>query len=486
MPIDPSIPLNAGRGVTQMNPLQNLLQVSVMRNNMLQGAALNQQINANVAASQAYKEAIDPTTGKLDQNKFASIMAQGPGAYNLPTYLKNSQDLANSQLTYQTNAQALAKKRAEAVAQAGVTLLSNPNATGSDYLNTLSGMLKNGVIDANTYAGAVQQITPDIGNPAALRNHLTGMLANLPPEIQQKYVLPAMSTVNTGGQTNIVATNPITGAPNITGTIKNSMTPGEAATPVPYFNTTTGTPSVMTKSQFAQTGAPGTGTGVNGGVATAPALGQPEIAKAAADRYNALTQAAMDAPTAINGYDRALSALDAVESGGIMQGGGTGTAADAKNLVTGAMNAFGIPISTDETANYQTLKKYLANAGAQAASAAGYSGSDARMDAFEHGQPNATTMNPKALRGAIEYVKALQSGVIAKNNAAQAYLQAHGGNTATLPAFETQWSNVFTPDVMEYRNMTPAQMQTYVNDLSPSQLASFKQSYSKMAALGAF
>jgi hypothetical protein len=80
MPLDPSIPLNAGRGVAQMNPLQNLLQMSVMRNNMLQGAALNQQINANVAASQAYKQSIDPTTGALDRNKFATIMSLGPGA----------------------------------------------------------------------------------------------------------------------------------------------------------------------------------------------------------------------------------------------------------------------------------------------------------------------------------------------------------------------------------------------------------------------
>jgi len=484
MAIDPSIPLNAGRGTVQMNPLQNLLQVAAVRNNMLQGAALGQQINANVAASQAYKQAIDPTTGKLDQNKFASIMAQGPGAYNIPTYQKNAQDLANSQLTFQTNSQALAKKRAEAVAQAGVGLLSNPNATGTDYLNTLTGMLKNGVIDQSTFANTVQHISPYINDPAALRGQLTGMLANLPPEIQQKYVLPLMSTVNTGGQTNIVATNPITGAPHVAGTIQNSMTPGEAATPVPYFNPATGTPSVMTKRQFAA-GGPQSASGASGaGIATGPALGQSDIAKASADRYNALTQSASEAPTAINGYDRALDALNAMSGNPIS--GGTGPAADTAHMITGALNALGFQVTPDDTANYQTLKKYLANAGAQAASAAGYSGSDARMSAFEHGQPDPTKMNPEALRGAIQYVKALQQGVIAKNNAAQAYLQAHGGNTATLPAFETQWSHAFTPDVMEYRNMTPDQMQAYKNGLSPAALASFKKSYSQMAALGAF
>lgn len=484
MPIDPSIPLNAGRGVAQLNPLQNLLQVAAVRNNMLQGAALNQQINANVAASQAYKQAIDPVTGKLDQNKFATIMSQGPGAYNLPTYLKNSQDLANSQQTFQVNAQALARKRAGAVAQAGVNLLNNPNATGTDYLNTLSGMLKNGVIDPQTYANTVEHISPYINDPAALRKQLTGMLSNLPPEIQQKYVLPVMSTVNTGGQTNIVATNPLTGTPRVAGTIQNSMTPGEAATPVSYFDPATGTQKVITKGQFAQTGAPGTGAGVNGGVATAPALGQPEIAKAAADRYNALTQSAGEAPIAINGYNRALDALNAMS--GDLGTGGTGPGADTAHLITGALNALGAQAGPDDTANYQTLKKYLANAAAQAASASGYSGSDARLNAFEHGQPNASSMNPAALRGAIQYVKALQQGVIAKNNAAQSYLKAHGGNTAALPAFETQWSNAFSPDVMEYRDMTPEQMRAYVKGLSPAKLASFKKSYSQMAALGAF
>ena len=83
-------------------------------------------------------------------------------------------------------------------------------------------------------------------------------------------------------------------------------------------------------------------------------------------------------------------------------------------------------------------------------------------------------------------MKALQNGVIAKNNATQAYLQAHGGNTATLPAFETQWSNAFNPDVMELRGMSPQEQQSYIGKLTPAKKQALMKSYSAMSAIGAF
>lgn len=470
MPLDPSIPLRAQ--APQSNPLQTALQAAQFRALNASSQAQQQQLDANMATSEAYQRATDPNTGVIDNNKLIGILSQDPrAAYNLGQVVQGINTQKQQNLTLQTGEQALAAKRGAAVAQAGVSLLTNPNATGMDYVNTLSDLRKNGVIDDGTFANTITAIAPAFNDPQKLRGMAQAFLAKLPPEIQAQYVTPALSTLDTGGAINTVATNKMTGQPVVTGTMPKTLTPGEATTPTRVFDPSTGTYRDITRAQFAN--GPQSGAGFQ----AAPAMGQDEIAKAAAARYNDLTAAAANSPTAINGYDRALAALKNTTSG---------PGASAAASITGALNSFGIPIASDTTTNFQALKKYLANAGAQAATASGYSGSDARLSSFTEGQPNPDKMNPTALADAISYVKALQNGVIAKNNATQAYLQAHGGNTATLPAFETQWSNAFNPDVMELRGMSPQEQQAYIGKLTPAKKQALMKSYSAMSAIGAF
>lgn len=470
MPIDPSIPLQVK--APQSNPLQTALQAAQWRYMNANGQAMQQQLDANTATSQAYQQATDPNTGVVDNNKLIGILSQDPrAAYNLGQVVQGINTQKQQNLTLQTGQQALAAKRGAAVAQAGVSLLTNPNATGMDYVNTLSDLRKNGIIDDGAFANALTEIAPAMNNPQQLRSMAQGMLAKLPPEIQAQYVTPALSTIDTGSAVNTVATNKMTGQPTVTGSLQKTLTPGEAATPTGIFDSGTGTYRNITRAQFAN------GSQGANGFQSQPAMGQEDIAKAAAGRYNDLTAAAANAPTAINGYDRALAALKNTTSG---------PGASSAASITGALNSFGIPVASDTTTNFQALKKYLANAGAQAATASGYSGSDSRLSAFTEGQPNPDKMNPTALSDAISYVKALQNGVIAKNNAAQAYLQAHGGNTATLPQFETQWSNSFSPDVMELRGMSPQDQQAYISKLTPDKKQALMKSYSAMSAIGAF
>lgn len=470
MPIDPSIPLQVK--VPQSNPLQTALQAAQFRYMNANGQAMQQKLDANTATSQAYQQATDPNTGVVDNNKLIGILSQDPrAAYNLGQVVQGINTQKQQNLTLQTGEQGLAAKRGAAVAQAGVGLLTNPNATGMDYVNALSDLRKNGIIDDGTFANTISEIAPVFNEPAKLRSLAQGMLAKLPPEIQAQYVAPALSTIDTGGAVNTVATNRMTGQPVVTGALNKTLSPGEATTPTRVFDTASGAPKDITRAQFAA------GSSNGAGWQAAPALGQPEIAAAAAGRYNDLTAAAANAPTAINGYDRALAALKNTTSG---------PGASSAASISGALNSFGIPVASDTTTNFQALKKYLANAGAQAATASGYSGSDARLSTFTEGQPNPDKMNPAALSDAISYVKALQNGVIAKNNAAQAYLQAHGGNTATLPQFETQWSNSFSPDVMELRGMSPQDQQAYISKLTPDKKQALMKSYSAMSAIGAF
>jgi hypothetical protein len=352
-------------------------------------------------------------------------------------------------------------------------------------------LVQNGVIDAKTGMATLAHAAPSMNDPVKLRGIVQQTLAGLPPEVQAQ-LLPKLSTVNTGGQTNLVAQNPMTGAPTLAGTLNNTVTPDVASTPTPTFNN--GVSGTIPRGQLPGnapyvSGAPPLNAGatpapLNGGHPanfnpTGPALGQDVIANAAAKRFSDLTDAAASAPIAINGYDRALAAV-----GGTSSGPGI----DPVKTITGTLNALNIPVASDATTNYQSLKKYLANAATSAAAASGYSGSDARMDAFSSGQPDPTKMNPAALTDAIQYVKALQSGVIAKNTAAQSYLAANGGNTATLPKFETQWSQAFNPDVMEFKNLStdPQAQAQFVKSLPAARQQAMMKSYQSMSSLGAF
>lgn len=478
MPIDPSIPLSATK---PLDPMQTMGNFVGLQGNMLQQRALGQMIGANEAASGAMRGSVDPNTGKIDYNRFTSLMAQDPrGAYNLPTIQGQILEQQNKQQTLETAKYELLMKQQNGLRTGFGALMLKPDLSPSDVVSFAAQQVSLGAIPNEV---AAKQLAGMPQDPGALRAWVAQHFQSAQNgETQLKMMMPNVQQINSGGATSLLPLNPMTGQMQGGQTsIQNTMTPGDAAQPVTVYDPATGTQRSITRAQFAgqgqQPGQQGQQAPGAPGFQSAPALGQGKIADAAAERYNALTQAASDAPTAINGYDRALEAL---------KGTGSGQGKDAAMMITGALNSFGLPVATDSTANFQSLKKYLANAASTAAAASGYSGSDARMAAFSQGQPDPTKMNPKALEGAIQYVKALQSGVMAKNNAAQAYLQANGGNTASLPKFETQWSNAFSPDVMELRNMDPTQQAAYISGLKPEQKTKLMKSYQAMSTLGAF
>ena len=473
MPLDTSIPLQAQ--APQLNGLGMLANVQQLQQRKLQQDQLRQQLEANTAASAAMKQSIDPATGQIDQAKFASIMSQGPGAYNLPTYLKNATDLQNAQLDTKTKQFDLAQKQLGFWnGQLGALMQKGDAVSNQDIYKALASGLKLNMLTTEQAQQYAQEIPEDPRERSAwVKQHWIGLQS---AKDQANVLMPNVQALNTGGATNIVATDKLTGAPTLTGTLQNTLTPESAAQRVPMFDPATGQQGTVPLGSTVG-GAPGSGQG-GGFMPTAAPMGTEKVAGAAADRYNSLIEAANNAPAAINGYDRALEALQGAQTSGKM--------ADAKLFIPTMLQSLGLQSEGGMVQDYQSLKKYLANAGAQAASAAGYSGSDARLASFTQGQPDAEKMNPGALRDAIQYVKALQSGVMAKNNAAQEWLTANGGNTAKLPEFERKWSNAFSPDVMELRNLAPEQQQAFISSLSPAKRKSLMESYRKMSEVGAF
>ena len=474
MPIDPSIPLRALQPMQQQS--QGLAGMIGQVGMMQQLRAQQQQYGANVAASEAMKQAVDPVTGQIDQAKFVALMSQGPGAYNLPTYLKNATDLQNAQLDTQTKQFDLQQKQLGFWnGQLGALMQKGPNATTNDVLQSLAGGLKLGMLtpaQAQQYAESIPSDPAE--RQAWIKQHWIGLQS---AKDQANVLMPNVQTIDTGSGVNVVPIDPLTGQPKgaITA-FQKGLTPEAAAQRVQMFDPATGQQGTVSLGSTVG-GMPGTGQG-GGFMPTAAPMGTEKVAGAAADRYNSLIEAANNAPAAINGYDRALEALQGAQTSGKM--------ADAKLFIPTMLQSLGLQSEGGMVQDYQSLKKYLANAGAQAASAAGYSGSDARLASFTQGQPDAEKMNPGALRDAIQYVKALQSGVMAKNNAAQEWLTANGGNTAKLPEFERKWSNAFSPDVMELRNLGPEQQQAFIAGLTPAKRKSLMESYRKMSEVGAF
>lgn len=454
---------------------QNARGLIGLQGNLLQQQALKQQMGANAAASQALQGAIRPD-GTIDMAAFSGALKDSPYAYNIPEFAAKVQQLTNAQAEGDLKRFDLQQKQLGFWnGQLGALMQKGGAVSSQDILKTLANGMQLGMISPQQAQQYATEIPSDPAERAAwVKQHWIGLQS---AKDQAAVLMPNVQTIDTGSGINVVPIDPLTGQPKgaITA-FQKGLTPEAAAQRVTMFDPATGQQGTVPLGSTVG-GMPGGGQGV-GFMPTAAPMGQEKVAGAAADRYNALIEAAGNAPAAINGYDRALEALAGAQTSGQM--------ANAKLFIPTMLQSLGLQSEGGEVQNYQSLKKYLANAGAQAASAAGYSGSDARLASFTQGQPDPEKMNPGALRDAIQYVKALQTGVMAKNNAAQAWLEANGGNTAKLPEFERKWSNAFSPDVMELRNLPPEQQQAYIAGLSPAKRKSLMESYRKMSEVGAF
>lgn len=458
---------------------QNTRGLIGLQGNLLQQQALQQQMGANVATSEAMKQSIDPATGQIDQTKLIGLLSQDPrAAYNLPQITNQIQQGVNARLETQTKQFDLAQKQLGFWnGQLGALMQKGPNVSTNDVLQSLAGGLRLGMLTPAQAQQYAESIPADPAERAQwVKQHWIGLQS---AKDQANVLMPQLDMNDVGGSLVSTARDRMTGAmiPGGTAQIMKTLSPESAAQRIPVFDPATGQMGTVPLGSTVGGGAPGAGQ-AGGFMPTAAPMGTEKVAGAAADRYNSLIEAANNAPAAINGYDRALEALQGAQTSGKM--------ADAKLFIPTMLQSLGLQSEGGMVQDYQSLKKYLANAGAQAASAAGYSGSDARLASFTQGQPDAEKMNPGALRDAIQYVKALQSGVMAKNNAAQEWLTANGGNTAKLPEFERKWSNAFSPDVMELRNLPPEQQQAFISGLSPAKRKSLMESYRKMSEVGAF
>lgn len=479
MPLDPSIPLQVK--TSEFNPLQQALQVAQFRYMNANGQAMQQQLDANRAASEAFKLSTG-ADGNTDYNKFRSIMASGAGAYNLPQINNSILDAQQKQATLTGTNLDQAMKTQSALRQGLGSLLTKPDLSPQDVMNFGVTQLQAGSITPQVFQAEMQSMPSD---PQALRGWLQQhYMSALSGETQLNAMMPKYAQVNTGPATVAVNQNPLAaggGVGTVGYTVQNGLSPSEALAPGLTLNRN-GQPTTYTKGQMAGGQVP---QQPGGGYATGAPLGAADIASGAGTRYNTLATAASQAKPMMQTYDLANQALQ----GAITAGKGSSPIAQAGGVIQTILGALpGQKPTGDSVKDYQLLTSYLNSAADQAAQSLGLSGSDARVAAAKAGQPDPNNMNLPALQESIAHAKGLQQALLDRQQATTDFLAQNGNNTSQLPQFEAKWNQSFNPDVSYIRSLgDPAAQQAAMQKLkADGKLQSWMKDYQAMKALGAF
>jgi hypothetical protein len=169
------------------------------------------------------------------------------------------------------------------------------------------------------------------------------------------------------------------------------------------------------------------------------------------------------------GLENAYKTIEALDKSGPGVSRGVNAVAILNNL--------GIPLAKGDVNGYQTLKKFLENSASTAAASNGFTGSDARFEQFKAGQPNAETMNPDALKGAIRYVLSQHDAAIARAQFIQQQVQANPNDPNAAQKAQNQWSQQFNPRIFEFSRATPQERAEMKSKMSTQQREQFGQAY---------
>jgi hypothetical protein len=495
MPIDPTIPLGIQQ---QPNPFQQIQQPIQTAQGLLALKQNQMQLGANQAISQAYSQSVNPD-GSVDFNKLQSLAAQnGAGAF-LPQFMGQIAQQRNQQLQYDTGKLDLALKQQQSIRGMIGSLATDPDMGKTDMSSKIAGQIvdavQGGLLPQDQ---AIREIQSIPGDPRAqatwIQNHLINSLSG---EAKLTALMPKMQTINTGGQTQIVGTNPLTGAPTVTGTLNNTLTPGEAASriaavgpggvpgSVPLGSTVPGAQGGYTGrySQEGSAAADGTPAGfVASGLS--PAQQSASTAQGASSNSAAQTlhDAAADAPMRLNLLENARAALNGTldKDGNPLD---TGPGADWRNNAKSFINSLAPGVAeklgwTGDVKNYDEFKKILTNYASSVSGSLG-TGTDARLNAAVTGNANPNISN---LANDDILTKTIAAE---KMRAAADYaFQQSGLTTDKFNQWQSQWNKSVDPATFAYAEMNPQQQASFVNRQSPAQLSAFKKNLGNLVRAG--
>lgn len=487
MAIDPSIALSANSGGG--NLLQTLAGATQLR-------GVQQQQQANVAASQAYREATDPTTGQIDYNRLTALLSQGDAAYNLPQIQAQINEGRNSALNYDKGKLELAQKRTDLLSGGFGGLLAKGSFQPADVMGIASQGIRLGLFTPEEAIAFTSDMPND---PSQLQNWAKQKYVGFSQDADRlKTLMPQTQVINTGGQQVITPINPLTGGPIGQQTVfNNTLTPGQATENVQVFDPSTGTMRTITKAQQLQmqgggmggglppAGGGGLGSGrINAapgapGLQAAPALGSAEAAqvvgKASAENSQVLQRSADAAPQSIYQFQNMRAVLPDID---------TGPGTDWRNQAAAFATAISPEIASkigfdpQKVASYEEFKKYATQA-AQATLAGLGEGTDSKLASAVSANPG-TNLSKLGNQHLIDVLIAGQRATLAKNQA----WQASGLPPEQYNKFSTQWSKEIDPRVFAAQDMDATARYKMLDSLPKKDQETFKRSYLNARNLG--
>jgi hypothetical protein len=489
--VDPRIIGN----IQQPNYLQGIGQVAQVSNALLGAQAQKQQIQANLATSEAFKQATNPETGQTDWNQLRGLVAQGPAAYNLPQINQAITQNQVSQQQLEAGRFDLAMKKQGAIAdQLGSLVNLGPNLKKDDVVNKVTELVQNNVLPLDQ---ALQQLGSMPQDAAGLQQWVKQHAFTALKGMERMQAMnPQVMAVNNGAGTTLINTNMMSSAPyGVIGNVQAQLSPGELAQEVTITGPN-GEPIKVTKAQFLQmtgqggqggqgggegyTGRYGAGqaqtSGIPGGVSAG--LGPSQSAalgvqgQAAAKEAASLSEGAASSPTRINLLKQAQAAL---QNPNVQTGPGTDWRNMAKSFFGALAPDVAKALGTAENVKDADEFKKVMNQYANQASAGMGTGTNDRLNIALVGNAN-----PEISKMANEDILK-KTIAVEKMNQAKNYAWQNSGLADTNPQkyqqWSSQWNKTVNPDVFIADELTPDQQAKMFKKMSPKDLAKFKQDY---------
>jgi hypothetical protein len=241
MAIDPNIALGV-RGIEVANPLAQYSQIAQIQNAQNQnqlaqfqlGSAQRAEKSQNLLAD-AYSQATDPETGKIDYNKLTGLVAAGGGGAQIPGIQKSRLEFETAQTTQQKAQSDLLDAKLKQSRGFLDTLDPNDPTAPARYVAWHEANHKDPVIGPALAARGVsvdqsrQSIETAISKgPAAFAALLNQ--SKLGTEKFMELNKPQLSTKDTGGAVIDRTFEPLTGKLTTLSTTNKTATPGELLT----------------------------------------------------------------------------------------------------------------------------------------------------------------------------------------------------------------------------------------------------------------
>lgn len=421
------------------NPLEMLSGAVGIANALQQNRLVGQEMAARQAVGQAAQGAIGPD-GAFDPDKFSASVASDPNAAFEAT---NAATFAQQQ----RQAQLLtAQTRLNVFNGTIAGLLAKPGVTSKDVTSAAGDLVKGGIMDAKMVAGQLASMPTD---PAQLTPWLKQhLLRGMDAQSQVEALIGTPHPVNTGAETQFVRTPAMGETPE---PLQNTMSPGEAATPVQGPVDASGAPTVVTKSQFAGIGGP-----------VKVALSPAETA-AQTTSGTGVAQDALAFESAARGTADMRAAL--ANLSGDLKSLSTGPGSKNRNSIMAAINSFmGTGFNAEKIAEQEGFDKLATQVMARQREMLGLGSTNAQVDIMSHASPG-SQLSKLGNQNMIALIKGNNDALTAENSAWERY-KAAGHGAETFHQFTTIFNKHVDPLVFQMQYMTDAQKKSLVGAMS--------------------